>query len=89
MMFTENWTILNDLPLFWDPEALVPVTTPTCSGVICRAGSPLVPRHGTTEDIRWFEAEPTFVLHWTNAYEDGDERRPRRLLPAQPHRSRR
>ena len=20
----------------------------------------------------WFEADPTFVLHWTNAYEDGD-----------------
>jgi carotenoid cleavage dioxygenase len=33
----------------------------------------LIPRHGTTEDIRWFEAEPTFVLHWINAYEDGDE----------------
>jgi carotenoid cleavage dioxygenase-like enzyme len=33
----------------------------------------LIPRHGTTEDIRWFEADPTFVLHWTNAYEDGDE----------------
>ena len=25
------------------------------------------------KDIRWFEADPTFVLHWTNAYEDGDE----------------
>ena len=24
-------------------------------------------------DIRWFEAEPTYVLHWINAYEDGDE----------------
>ena len=21
----------------------------------------------------WFEADPTFVLHWANAYEDGDE----------------
>jgi carotenoid cleavage dioxygenase len=25
------------------------------------------------EDIKWFEADPTFVLHFTNAYEDGDE----------------
>ena len=32
----------------------------------------LVPRHGSTEEILWFEADPTFVLHWTNAYEDGD-----------------
>ena len=33
----------------------------------------IVPRHGRTEDIRWFEAAPTYVLHWLNAYEDGDE----------------
>ena len=26
-----------------------------------------------TDDVRWFEAEPTYVLHWINAYEDGDE----------------
>jgi carotenoid cleavage dioxygenase len=24
-------------------------------------------------EIRWFEADPTYVLHWVNAYEDGDE----------------
>jgi carotenoid cleavage dioxygenase len=23
--------------------------------------------------VRWFEAEATYVLHWVNAYEDGDE----------------
>ena len=23
--------------------------------------------------MQWFEAEPTYVLHWANAYEDGDE----------------
>jgi carotenoid cleavage dioxygenase len=31
----------------------------------------VIPRRGS--DIVWFEAEPTFVLHFTNAYEDGDE----------------
>ncbi len=59
--------------MFWDPEAL-------------RAGAyaprffadepnrfAIVPRRGTTDEIRWFEAEPTYVLHWINAYEDGDE----------------
>ena len=25
------------------------------------------------EDVVWFEAKPTYVLHWINAYEDGDE----------------
>jgi len=33
----------------------------------------IIPRRGRTEDIRWFEAAPTFVLHWLNAYEEGDE----------------
>ena len=27
----------------------------------------------TLRDVRWFEADPTYVLHWINAYEDGDE----------------
>lgn len=26
-----------------------------------------------SEAIRWFEAEPTYVLHFTNAWEEGDE----------------
>ena len=31
------------------------------------------PRRGAPGDIRWFEFEPTYVLHWTNAYEAGEE----------------
>ncbi len=73
MAFTENYAIVNDCPMFWDPEALAEghyVTTfhpelPTRFGVI--------PRRGSSAEIRWFEADPTFVLHWINAYEDGDE----------------
>src|ERR1700743_1299808 len=33
----------------------------------------IVPRFGQPEDIRWFEAKPCFVLHFMNAYEEGDE----------------
>ena len=33
----------------------------------------VVPRNGRAADIKWFEADPTFVLHWINAYEDGEE----------------
>ena len=73
MAFTRNYAILNDFPLFWDPELLKSDIhlpgfhrdMPTRFAVI--------PRRGGTEDIRWFEADPTFVLHFTNAYEDGDE----------------
>lgn len=77
MAVTENWSILNDMPLFWDGEAL----ERDIHAARLHEGLPtrfaLIPRHGQAEEIRWFEAEPTYVLHWTNAYEvsgeDGDE----------------
>ncbi len=73
LAFTEHYTIFNDLPLFWDPEALADgyYSNTFRRDMPSRFG--IVPRHGTTEQIRWFDADPTFVLHWVNAYEDGDE----------------
>ncbi|MEO2170038.1 MAG: carotenoid oxygenase family protein, partial [bacterium] len=73
MAFTENFAIVNDLPMFWDPAAMeaghfVPRFFPD---IPTRFG--IIPRRGRTEDIRWFEAEATYVLHWINAFEDGDE----------------
>lgn len=73
MAFTENHAIINDFPLFWDPRLLernvhLPRFHPDMSSRIA-----VVPHRGTPDDIRWFEADPTFVLHFTNSYEDGDE----------------
>jgi len=72
MAFTENYAILNDMPLFWDAELL----RRNIHAVRQHEGLPsrfaLVPRHGDGP-VRWFEAAPTYVLHWVNAYEDGDE----------------
>ena len=72
MAFSENYVILNDFPLFWDPAYLA-------QGVHLPRWHPempsrfaVVPRRGRTEDIRWFEASATYVLHWINAFEDGD-----------------
>ena len=74
MIFSENWSILNDLPVFWDEELL---RHRNMHAVRLHEGVParfaLIPRHGKTEDIRWFEASPTYVLHFLNAYEEGDE----------------
>ena len=71
MAFTEHYAILNDLPLFWDPDLLA-------QGVHLPRFFPDVPSrfalvHRQTGEVRWFEAEPTYVLHWINAYEDGHE----------------
>ena len=70
---TENYTIVNDLPLFWDPEALRRGVHAVrfFPDIASRFG--IIPRYGAPDSIRWFEAEPTYVLHWTNAYEEGDE----------------
>lgn len=72
MAITKNYTILNDFPLHWDTDLLA-------KGIYANrmhdkpTRLAVIPRHGGVDDITWFEADPTFVLHWTNAYEDGDE----------------
>src|SRR3546814_4952869 len=33
----------------------------------------VIPRHGKGDEIRWFEFEPTYMLHTVNAWEAGDE----------------
>jgi carotenoid cleavage dioxygenase len=84
MAFTRNYAILNDFPLFWQPELLernlhIPhfySDMPSRFAVIPRGGQAGSPGHSAPAlgaDIKWFEADPTFVLHFTNAYEDGDE----------------
>jgi carotenoid cleavage dioxygenase len=72
MAFSERFAILNDLPLFWDPALLAKGVhrarfyqdLPSRFGVI--------PRRGGADELRWFEAAPTYVLHWINAWDDGD-----------------
>jgi carotenoid cleavage dioxygenase len=73
MTFSENWSIMNDLPVFWDVELLKRDihAARLHEGVPARFG--LIPRHGGPDEIRWFEAAPTYVLHFLNAYEEGDE----------------
>jgi carotenoid cleavage dioxygenase-like enzyme len=73
MAFTPNWSILNDMPLFWDPELLA-------RGIHAVGFHPdmpsrfgLIPRFGGADEVRWFEAAPSYVLHWVNAFEEGDE----------------
>ena len=73
MAITEHHSILMDLPLVADPEAAragrhklyFDDTMPARYGVI--------PRHGQNSDIKWFEAEPCYVYHSVNAWEEGDE----------------
>lgn len=72
MAFTERFAVLNDFPMYWSPKLMeqglyVPQYHPDEPSRFA-----VVPRHGVGGEIRWFEAEPTYVLHFVNAYEDGD-----------------
>jgi carotenoid cleavage dioxygenase-like enzyme len=73
MIFTEHYTILNDFPLFWDPDQLAQGRHVVRFYPNVASRFAIIPRHGRTDEIKWFEASPTFVLHFVNAYEQGDE----------------
>lgn len=73
MAFTRNYSILIDMPLFWDPELLPRNIHANRFFKDLPTRFAIVPRHGSVREIRWFEAAPTFVLHWMNAWESGDE----------------
>ncbi len=73
MAITERHSILMDLPLVNDKEAAragrfklhFERSMPSRFGVI--------PRYGSAEQVRWFEADPCFIYHSINAREEGDE----------------
>lgn len=73
MTFTQNYSILNDCPLFWKEDLIERgiYATQFHRDMPTRLG--VIPRYGTEKDIKWFECDATYVLHWINAYEDGDE----------------
>ncbi len=69
---TTNYAILHDLPYFADENILEKhgrrvvrfhPDVPARFGVIPRKGG----------EVKWFEAEPCYVLHMVNAWEEGDE----------------
>lgn len=70
---TEHYAILHDLPFFHDVDVLkrhgkrvvrFHPEVPARFGVI--------PRLGQSHEIRWFEAEPCYILHLVNCWEEGE-----------------
>lgn len=74
MVFTENFSILDDFPLHWDEALLAQGKHKLTYDEHKPSRFAVVPRrHAPQTGIRWFEASPTYVLHWLNAWEEGDE----------------
>lgn len=69
MAITENYAIILDLNVVFDPSLADRTTLPiTWNGEKpCRVG--VVPKNGTAEDVRWFAVKPCYVYHPLNAFE--------------------
>ena len=72
MAVTEHYSVLHDLPLFHDHDAMAlgrhkiefHPELPSRFGVI--------PRFGASDEIRWFSFTPCYLYHVVNAWEEGD-----------------
>ena len=68
---TENYVVFMDLPLALDLDLLatgIPFRFKRESGA--RLG--VMPRNGTSSDVRWFEIDPCYVFHQVNAWDKDD-----------------
>lgn len=72
MAVTPNYTILHDLPLFYDMEAFAAGRHKLNFHADIPSRFAVVPRHGTPDQIRWFEASPGYMYHVSNAWEEDD-----------------
>nr|XP_061799979.1 uncharacterized protein LOC133591450 [Nerophis lumbriciformis] len=73
LAITENHTILMDLSLFWDPELLKSDIHKVTFFPDMPSRFGIIPRHGSAAELRWFDAEPNYIYHVTNAWEEGAE----------------
>ena len=72
MAITRNYTILFDFPLYWDPRLLAHGKTRVVFNPELPSRFGVLPRYGTSEEVRWFEAPACYMYHTINAYEEGD-----------------
>ena len=73
MWITENYSILMDLPLYADPEVQAQGRHKLIFNRAIPSRFAVLPRYGSTQEVQWFEAEPCFIYHTINAWEDGDD----------------
>jgi carotenoid cleavage dioxygenase-like enzyme len=70
MAITEHYSILMDLPVFQDMDAARNGRWKTDWHPQLPARFGVIPRHGKSSEIRWFEASSCYIYHSTNAWEE-------------------
>lgn len=73
MAITEHYSILHDLPVYNDADAYLAGRHKIRFDAAMPARFGVIPRHGGSDEIRWFEFSPCFLYHTVNAWEEGDE----------------
>jgi carotenoid cleavage dioxygenase len=71
---TPRYVVLFVAPAQFDLDAMLAGTGPPLAW---HADKPLriaiIPRDGSSADVRWVETDPFWVYHFANAYDDGDD----------------
>ena len=73
MGMSEQYCVIHDLSMFFDPAALKQGQHRLKFHRDRPARFGVIPRMGSSQDIRWFEGQPCYILHLANTYEVGDE----------------
>ncbi|MEO0789973.1 MAG: carotenoid oxygenase family protein [Bacteroidota bacterium] len=72
MSITKNYVIIFDLNVVFDPSLAEKTTLPITWNGNKPGRVGVLPKDGTSEDVKWFEVEPCYVYHPMNAYETLD-----------------
>ena len=62
-----------DLPMFWDPELLDKDIHKVNFFPELQSRFGIIDRMASGDTIRWFEAEPCYIYHIVNSWEEGNE----------------
>jgi carotenoid cleavage dioxygenase-like enzyme len=86
MALTEHYAILHDFPLLPDAEALAAGRYKVRFHRDQPTRFAVLPRMGTADQIRWFEARPAYMLHVVNAWEEKGESGDEVVMVGTPYR---
>jgi len=73
MAFTPNYSILMDLPMFWDPKLLDRDIHKVSFYPEMQSRFGILDRMASGDTIRWFDAEPCYIYHIINSWEEENE----------------
>ena len=72
MAVTEHYSVLHDLPLFHDHEAMALGRHKIEFHPEMHSRFGVLPRLGASDSIRWFNFTPCYLYHVVNSWEEGD-----------------